>query len=229
MTDPAPTDSQPTASAVTPGWADVGVVLAVVLVPAVHNGFTHIVWPQLVPRFPPVGYHETATLAMLAGWAALVFYLIRHSGRPPARFGLVRPTWLDVPWAAGLFLVVWWAGERLTGLFDHDLSLYPAPPVRAWQFALVVAGTLAVGFTEELVWRGYLLTRLEELTASTWQALTLTSLLFGLAHLYQGIGGPIHAAAFGLVCGGGFVVTRRLGPVALAHAGYDLVLATWDC
>ncbi len=129
-------------------------------------------------------------------------------------------------WAVALVGGFGWAAGRTAGLFDFTTEVgHPTPP-RGWEFALALVGCLAIGFTEEMVWRGYLLTRIEALTGSAWQAVALTSLGFGLVHLYQGVGGVINAGLVGLMCGGAFVATRRLAAVALAHGAYDLLVMT---
>ena len=84
---------------------------------------------------------------------------------------------------------------------------------------------MAIGFAEELVWRSYLVTRIEEVTDSTIQAIVLTSLLFGLNHLYQGPMGVVSATLIGAMYASVFSVTRRLWPIALAHGLYDLILS----
>ena len=83
---------------------------------------------------------------------------------------------------------------------------------------------MAIGFVEELIWRGYLLTRIEDVTTSRWEAIAISSLLFGFNHLYQGPIGVIGATIDGVLYGTVFAVTRRIWPIALSHGLYDLIL-----
>lgn len=208
------------------GWWDVWVVLAVVLVPAVYWGFADLIWPEGVHRYRSVAAYETAQVSGLIGWAALTLYLIRRSGEPASRFGLGRPVWaFNLILAGAVFAATWKIGVVMAGSFaEPPPGLFPPPPVGVWEWLLTVIGCAAVGFTEELVWRGYLLTRIEAVTGSTGQALLITSALFGLAHLYQGPGGMATTAVWGLLFGGAYCWVRRLWPVAAAHGLYNLLL-----
>lgn len=92
-------------------------------------------------------------------------------------------------------------------------------------FMLIVAlvnGALA----EEILFRGFLQNRLERHLApfarGVWLPLLVTSVLFGLAHLYQGWSGVIGTGLAGLVFG--IVRLRddgRLWGAVAAHALYD--------
>jgi membrane protease YdiL (CAAX protease family) len=110
-----------------------------------------------------------------------------------------------------------------------DVSLF-APLIGNWGFLLV---SLAVGWTvaafgEELVYRGYLMNRIAEVTGgkkAAWvSALVVTSVLFGLGHLYQGPAGVVTTGWNGLVFGMAYLVSRRnlWIPIA-AHGAMDTV------
>ena len=79
-----------------------------------------------------------------------------------------------------------------------------------------------VGFYEEVVARGFLLARCRVLLHTRWAAVLLSSLLFGLAHLYQGWGGVVLTAIVGAVFAGITLRWGTLWPVILAHAGLKL-------
>jgi len=92
-------------------------------------------------------------------------------------------------------------------------------------FWLAVSWTLAA-FMEELVYRGWLLTRLAELTGFSragWiAALLVTSAFFGAIHLYQGISGIVATGLSGLVFGSLYLATgRNLWAAILAHGFLD--------
>lgn len=98
------------------------------------------------------------------------------------------------------------------------------------------------GFTEEVLFRGYLQTRMERLTGSKWWGLVIASVLFGVYHLpyaYLNPNWPSHgdwAAAWtsalgqgiagGLILGALFLYGRKnLYLPILLHAGVDLLPA----
>ncbi len=86
-------------------------------------------------------------------------------------------------------------------------------------FALAVTA----GICEEFLYRGFAMAALSKVGLPTWLVVLLTSLLFGLAHTYQGKSGVLGTALLGLVFGGFRVVYGSLVPVSVWHATVDLV------
>ena len=118
--------------------------------------------------------------------------------------------------------------------------VFPAPQVDNSRFDIlhgnlpnlilnVVAAWFTAAFFEELLWRGYLMNRLVNLqgkkTKLAWViALVGSAIIFGLGHTYQGLGGVIKIATFGLLFGAAFLTVRRnLWPVIIAHALLDTI------
>ena len=64
---------------------------------------------------------------------------------------------------------------------------------------------------------------MEQLFGGTAVALLLSTALFASYHAYQGPAGALSAATLGLVYGAVFCVSRRLWPIALAHALQDVL------
>lgn len=92
---------------------------------------------------------------------------------------------------------------------------------------LALVWTLAA-FGEELVYRGYLMNRVAELAgggAAAWVvSLTIVSVLFGVAHLNQGVSGVLVNTACGLVNGAVYLrAGRNLWAPIIAHGVYDTV------
>jgi membrane protease YdiL (CAAX protease family) len=213
--------------------ADLWLVLAVVLLPAIVSALVSVAWPVKAGGRPSVPGSALNMVAMLAGWVALVGFLVSRGAQPGSHYGLVRPKGTDVVIGACLFLALWQLGSTISsiwGLLFEDAAdtnwaeSFPHPPDAWWEYAMTSFELLCVGVVEELVWRGYLFTRWEEVTGSSRSALIGTSLLFGFAHLYQGPHGVVSAAAVGFLLCGVFLVLRRLWPVAFAHGLYDFVL-----
>lgn len=96
-------------------------------------------------------------------------------------------------------------------------------------------GWIIGGFVEEMVFRGFLINRVESLltaqapspvrSAATILAVIMPALLFGLAHYYyQGLQGAIMLTAVGITFGACYILFgRRLWPVILAHGLLDTV------
>ncbi|HJQ71211.1 MAG TPA: type II CAAX endopeptidase family protein [Blastocatellia bacterium] len=81
-------------------------------------------------------------------------------------------------------------------------------------------------FGEEIVYRGYLLTRAAEVgkstTAAYWVAVILVSILFGYGHYYKGPAGIIDSGVAGIILGAAYMLAgRNLWACILAHGFID--------
>ena len=84
-------------------------------------------------------------------------------------------------------------------------------------------------FGEEVIYRGFLITRLEDLLGSsrsaTWVAVVASSLIFGLAHFGWGIVGVVQTTFMGLALAASYLIFRRnLWILVLAHVYLDTAL-----
>ncbi len=82
---------------------------------------------------------------------------------------------------------------------------------------------LTAGVCEEFLYRGFAMAALSTAGLPTWLVVLLTSLLFGLAHTYQGRSGVVGTTLFGLVLGGFRVLLGTIVPLTIWHATIDLV------
>ena len=83
-----------------------------------------------------------------------------------------------------------------------------------------LALSLTAGVCEELLVRGFLIWFIASWTGP-WIALVLSSVLFGLAHGYQGPGGIVKTGVVGLVMGAVYLGTHSLLPGMVLHALLD--------
>jgi membrane protease YdiL (CAAX protease family) len=92
---------------------------------------------------------------------------------------------------------------------------------------LVVAYVIAItaGITEEIVFRAYAITRLEQLGWGRWGAIA-SVLLFASLHLYQGVVAFFGITAITVVFTFMYRWKRTLLPLMLAHALYDAIQLT---
>lgn len=91
---------------------------------------------------------------------------------------------------------------------------------RKWWWAVCTTA----GICEEVVYRGFLLNYLHIMPwhlSLTW-ALVVSSIIFGIGHLYQGIAGAIQTAVIGFLFGGLFVITGSLLLPVVLHGVMDL-------
>ncbi|HEX4632076.1 MAG TPA: type II CAAX endopeptidase family protein [Chthoniobacterales bacterium] len=83
--------------------------------------------------------------------------------------------------------------------------------------------SLAAGFCEEAVYRGYLQRQLWSVTNNLPLALVLQALIFACGHIYQGWRPAIVTAIYGLVFGLVAAWRRSIIPGAIAHAIVDIL------
>jgi membrane protease YdiL (CAAX protease family) len=216
-------------------WIETGLVLLICVAPFLFNSWvdTHVAGYRGKSSYL---LHSASAILHNAGCMALVAFVIWRSGEPLSRFGIYRFSWRkDILGGLGVWVVfrliyrLTWFGIRLA-LSRESFRLINTPiylpyelPSGGITYLLIAVTETSFGCSEELVMRGYLIPRFEELLGSTPLALLLSSVLFACYHSYQGPRGMIWAAIFGLVQGILFCLFRRLGPLAFAHSLNDFV------
>jgi membrane protease YdiL (CAAX protease family) len=205
-----------------------------------------LVWPWLVRRRyqslrqrlqehdPNARMRAYRRMLVHQGAMVLVVVAILVLGSIPAsRIGLTRPageplqTTVLLSLLGGVIasgLVFRWKGDHMVErLFKMAGAILPVTAQERWTFAAICAGA---GFSEELLFRGFLFEYLDQNFAGldTWALIRITSLFFGFAHLYQGWRGTVLTGVLGCVFALLYAQTGSLlAPVAI-HAAVDLRL-----
>ena len=151
---------------------------------------------------------------------------------PALSFGLTAPDSPAMNVALAAFLVTLVAStvvlrhtgdRRLKRALQLAGPLLPMTTAERWWFALV---SLGAGFSEELACRGFMIFYLG--TYLPWLglrgAVVVSSLAFGLGHLYQGVRGVLVTAMAGLFLATVYVISGTLLVPMVAHAAIDLRL-----
>ncbi len=103
----------------------------------------------------------------------------------------------------------------------------PFMPRNSGEMRHFIAISVTAGVCEEIVYRGYLIWYATQFTGAgtggLLMAVALTSLVFGLGHIYQGVGGAIQIFAAGLFFGGIYMLSGSLWVPMAAHAIIDIV------
>jgi uncharacterized protein len=107
--------------------------------------------------------------------------------------------------------------ERLQALAERILP--QSTRERVPFFALAATA----GICEEFLYRGFAMTAFARAGLSSWSVVVLSSLLFGIAHLYQGRGGLLGTTLLGFVFGATRLATGSLFPVVVWHIAIDAV------
>jgi membrane protease YdiL (CAAX protease family) len=212
-------------------WLELGLVLLLAFAPGIlslllaalgdlsDNGATNQLLPAIVGGI----------FTLFLSWSPvlLISYLLLRSGEGRQGLGLNRfdgradgLVGLGL-WIASFVLVLILArvfqplGQNEVDFIPNELPLW---------FRIVDAFVIAItaGVTEEVVVRGYAQTRLEQLKAPTPMILLLPTALWGLLHLYEGAGPALTVFCLGMLYAWYYHKTRRLWPIIVAHAMFDL-------
>jgi membrane protease YdiL (CAAX protease family) len=96
-------------------------------------------------------------------------------------------------------------------------------PQSAEELFPYLALAITAGLCEEFLYRGFSMAVLARLGLQAWAVVLLSSILFGLAHSYQGRGGVIVTLLMGLALGASRIAYDSLVPAILWHTAVDVV------
>ena len=105
-------------------------------------------------------------------------------------------------------------------MMEQMISEYKEVPLFPFLYTVLIT-SLTAGICEEIIWRGYIQTRLEYKLRNKIFAIIIQAILFGLWH-----GTSIHAiftAIFGFTSGFLYYRTRRLIPIIVSHWIGDVI------
>lgn len=155
----------------------------------------------------------------------VIAYLLVRSGEGWAGIGLTRFRARDAGQGVALWLASFVLVLILAQIFRNfgQREVDFLPEALPFWFRVVQAVLIATtaGATEEIVVRGYAQTRLEQLRAPTAVIVLLPTALWGVLHVYQGLGAALTIFCLGLMYAVYFQRTRRLWPLILAHTLFD--------
>ncbi len=98
-------------------------------------------------------------------------------------------------WAKSLKLLVLTSALFLLPFAIASIALSYSKGFHKIPLSLILIQILGVALPEELFFRGYLQTEIKEMTRNPWKSITLTSILFTIAHLFKGIT-PLNVGVF---------------------------------
>ena len=189
-----------------------------------------VIWPVIAPRLQEPNISDPVSgLISFAGRFAILLFLMAGAQGGLAHFGIDRFRLRHIPATGITFIAAFAAGMIVAGL-----CLWSAGPARTGQGHGSILGPIGwyLAFTvpvstawQELLLRGYLVTRLVDLWGSKGQAVFTAAVLSGLWAMRYGEWAMLLALAFGIVCGVCFLRFRSAWPVILASALLNVLLS----
>jgi membrane protease YdiL (CAAX protease family) len=89
-----------------------------------------------------------------------------------------------------------------------------------------LALAVTAGLCEEFLYRGFAMAVLIHVGLQGWAVVLISSVLFGLAHSYQGRGGVVMTLLIGTILGTGRIAYDSLVPAIFWHSAVDVVAGT---
>jgi membrane protease YdiL (CAAX protease family) len=137
------------------------------------------------------------------------------------RWGVPKDVMKDIALGAGLWAV--WIGlmnpHVLGGGTNAAQGLLPRGILESLMWIPVA---LSAGFCEEVAFRGYLQKQFQAITGSAGWAVLFQAIVFGIGHLYEGVGQAGRITLFGALFGLLALWRKSLRPGMVAHAWSDI-------
>lgn len=111
--------------------------------------------------------------------------------------------------------------DKLAELRGEFKQLEAVIPTDAREARLFNTLSITAGVCEEILYRGFLIAYLATWTP-LWLAVTVSSVIFGVGHAYQGRSGVIKTGFVGAAMAGLFVLTGTLWAPIVVHAAIDI-------
>lgn len=173
-----------------------------------------------------------AIVAGVPQFLLMAYVVIVSGGSPAARWGLGKVESRDVARTAILTVACFVVVTPFVALV---LALPPEMVRRlsqgyrwglssAAQLPLALAFGLTAGYREEFFFRAYLLGRMDELGVPVPAAVALSTALFCIGHLYEGLLAVAVTAALGVLLAVAWLRRRSLHVVAVAHGMYNVLV-----
>jgi len=159
---------------------------------------------------------------------SLILYLIyRNDQKDFNDFGVKRLYLKDIPYialtAAALLIII--------GIIQIIFTLLPSSitgeDLFLWNLhnrkviPLILISSILTGYSEELFFRSYLYTNLEDLKFSKLHIIITVNLIFSLGHFYEGYAGGINAFILGCFFSVIFLWKRNIHIIAIVHGIYN--------
>lgn len=190
-------------------------------------GLPELGLPKLLFEDTAVGSRNGREIVWIGLGILMVLWITLVERLPLSSVGLVRPSWSTLKWGA-LATVLLMATVMLSfaliapmlGLRQNMAATASIVQVPLWLFILT---PVVAGVTEELLYRGYAVERLQFLTGQPWLAGLIAGAAFLLTHWSWGGAQMIIVTFATIILTGLYLWRRDLWCCILAHIAADLI------
>jgi membrane protease YdiL (CAAX protease family) len=176
--------------------------------------FLFLIVPSMALSFFAVkqgslGFVLTAVATILRDLAlvSLILFFVWRNGESVKRIGWTfKNGWKDIALGVVLFIPLFYGAGMLENALRAVGFTVPSTPTPSFLVAkgmseILLAFVLVtvVALAEETIFRGYLILRFKDVTASTVVAVLLSAVVFSLGHGYEGTAGVVTIGTMGAV------------------------------
>ncbi len=201
------------------GWTVAGLAIALFGIPAattLHRIFTadSLATNGIVAR----------ELGILALTAFLLWIVVKGERLPLSSIG-IRTDHIgrSLAWGVGLAIVCFAAAIGILALYSVMGIHYGEGQGISRALPVTTLAVIRAGISEEVLYRGFAIERLQALSGSKWPAAGISLLLFAAFHFRQGMAGVVIAFVLGAVLTGFYLWKRDLISNIFAHFLVDFI------
>jgi membrane protease YdiL (CAAX protease family) len=201
------------------GWTIAGLCISLFGIPLVTTA-SRMLTPDPTAA-TVVLVREIVILALTGG---LVWLVVRGEKLPLSSIGLrTAAIWRSLAWGLGLAVTCFAILVGCLGAFAALGIHYGEGQSISRALPVTLLAVVRAGISEEVLYRGYALERLQSLTGSKWIAAATTLVLFAAFHYRQGLAGIFLALILGAVLTGFYLWKRNLTANMFGHFLVDFV------
>lgn len=181
-------------------------------------------------------YLSNSFMLAIAGSVVLVLWLFKERGLTSLGFSLPHlhnqyftVFFLVVAFIFGYVIDLFFSARKMNALKQEDNWFERSSflPEKARELPAYVLLCLCAGVFEEIIYRGFMVTYFLPINGTEseipWMAIFAPSVLFSLAHTYQGWTAVIKIFIFSLLLGVIFIITKSIYPTMILHFLIDLI------
>lgn len=181
-------------------------------------------------------YLSNSLMLAIAGSSVLLLWLLKQRGLSTLGFSLPRlhnqyftVFFLVAAFIIGYVIDLYFSAKKMNALKQEDNWFEKSSflPEKTRELPSYIILCLCAGIFEEIIYRGFMVTYFLPLNGTEneipWMAIFAPSVLFSLAHTYQGWTAVIKIFIFSLLLGVIFIMTKSIYPTMILHFLIDLV------
>lgn len=201
------------------GWTLAGLAIALFGIPAITTAHRMLTTDPLA-----TGGIVARELGILALTALLLWIVVNGERKPLSSIGIrTERIGRSLAWGVGLAIVCIAAAIGILTVYKAMGIHYGEGQSISRALPVTTLAVLRAGISEEVLYRGFAIERLQSMTGSKWLAAGISLILFAAFHFRQGMAGVFIAFVLGAILTGFYLWKRNLISNIFAHFLVDFI------